>query len=91
MNHYAGSFTGASAETEAVATPRRGYRLLLADDEFRDLAGRGADLLELGRAGARAGTANLNDDAFDKVAGGPTCLDEVMRRLGPRSVQEPRQ
>jgi type II secretory ATPase GspE/PulE/Tfp pilus assembly ATPase PilB-like protein/DNA-binding NarL/FixJ family response regulator len=59
------------------------YEVLAPDDEFRDLIGRGAGMLELTRAAQAGGLASLLVDARDKVNQGLTTVEEVLRVLGP--------
>lgn len=61
------------------------YEVLLPDDEIRDLIGRGAGVLELGRMAASKGQVSLFDDAVEKTQAGLTTPEEVLRVLGPRS------
>ncbi|MDP2810735.1 MAG: ATPase, T2SS/T4P/T4SS family [Rhodocyclaceae bacterium] len=64
------------------------YEVLALDDMLRDHIGGGASMLDIGRVARRQGLRMLAQDAADKVHAGETTLEEVLRVLGPQSMEE---
>ena len=63
------------------------FELFVMTDEIREAIGRGGSLLEIAHLARKAGMGSLAADAYAKVAEGKTALTEILRVLGPVSME----
>ena len=72
---------------ECAQTGYRGraaiYEVLALDEELRHRIGGGASVLEISRQIRESGMRTMRDHAFERVGGGLTTLEELLRVLGP--------
>lgn len=72
---------------ECAQTGYRGraaiYEVLTLDEELRHRIGGGASVLEISRQIRESGMRTMRDHAFERVGGGLTTLEELLRVLGP--------
>jgi type II secretory ATPase GspE/PulE/Tfp pilus assembly ATPase PilB-like protein len=64
------------------------HEVLTMSDRLRDAIAQGASAMQLQAIAREQGMTTLLDDAREKIAQGLTTVEEVLRLLGPQTLQE---